>query len=108
MSKDFPRFAGFYDERVVPTGSGTVVVSVTGSVTVLPGQGAPWAPDGIVAPAAPGVYAVSSPDLRKFSPGETTDRMCGSLLEVVSFVFVFPTLANRWLRAFGRPPQELS
>ncbi|MDI9973464.1 MULTISPECIES: hypothetical protein [Rhodococcus] len=28
-----------------------------GGVTVLPGQGAPWAPDGIVAPVAPGVYA---------------------------------------------------
>jgi len=57
VSKDFPQFAGFYDERIVPTGSGTVVVSVTGSVTILPGQGAPWAPDGIVAPVAPGVYA---------------------------------------------------
>lgn len=108
MSKDFPQFAGFYDERVVPTGSGTVVVSVTGSVTVSPVRVRRGRRTGSWHPLLPVCTPISLPDLRKFSPGETTDRMCGSLLEVVSFVFVFPTLANRWLRAFGRPPQELS
>ncbi|MBD0324393.1 MAG: hypothetical protein ICV72_13560, partial [Aldersonia sp.] len=58
VSRDYPAFAGRWDDRVVETGRGTVVVTVTGVLTALPGQGAPWAPVGVVAPIiTPSVYA---------------------------------------------------